>query len=109
MKDIVWLGQTYKDVKSYPKKVKREIGFNLDRLQRGLEPCDWKNLVGLGQGIQEIRIHEMNEYRVVYIAKFAEAIYILHSFVKKTQQTSHKDIELIKNRYAEILALRNKK
>lgn len=51
-------------------------------------------------------MHEENEYRVLYVAKFEDAIYVLHSFVKKTQQTSQKDIALAKKRYSEMLALR---
>lgn len=103
MKPIIWLGQTLKEIRTYPEDVRKEIGYNLDRVQRGLEPCDCKSLIGVGQGVKEIRIHDANEYRVVYVVKFKEAIYILHCFIKKTQKTAEKDLELIRKRYAEML------
>ncbi|HSW70527.1 MAG TPA: type II toxin-antitoxin system RelE/ParE family toxin, partial [Gammaproteobacteria bacterium] len=106
MKRIVWLGSTHRTVREYPTNARREIGYNLDRVQRGLDPCDWKPMVNVGNGVKEIRIHEENEYRVLYVAKFEEAIYVLHSFVKKTQQTAKKDIDIIRKRYAEILEMR---
>ncbi|NNM59905.1 MAG: type II toxin-antitoxin system RelE/ParE family toxin [Legionellales bacterium] len=106
MKDIIWLGTTHQDIKCYPSEAKQDIGYNLDRVQRGLEPCDWKPMNSVGLGVKEIRIHSDNEYRVLYVAKFEEAVYVLHSFVKKTQQTPTKDIALAKKRYAELLSLR---
>ena len=108
MRRIIWMGQSIKEVRAYPEEVRQELGFNLDRLQRGLEPRDYKNMVGLGQGIKEMRIHGVNEYRLVYIAKFEEAIYVLHSFIKKTEKTAQKEIELIKVRYLEVIARREK-
>jgi len=106
VKEIRWLGSTNRIVREYPVNVRREIGYNLDRIQRGLEPFDWKPLVGVGNGVKEIRIHEENEYRVLFVTKFQEAIYVLHSFVKKTEQTAKKDIDIAKKRYAEILNMR---
>lgn len=109
MKEIVWLGQTLKEVRTYPEGVRKEIGFNLDRVQCGLEPFDWKSLVGLGQGVKEIRIHEINEYRVIYVVKFRSCIFVLHSFVKKTQKTAEKELELIRKRYAEMLEIQKER
>lgn len=106
MKPIKWLGDTHKAVKEYPVNVRQEIGYNLDKVQRGLEPFDWKSMNSVGQGVKEIRIHEKNEYRILYVAKFQEAVYVLHSFVKKTQQTAQKDIDLGKQRYSEMLNMR---
>ena len=109
MKDIIWLGATHQDIKGYPSEVKQDIGYNLDRIQRGLDPCDWKPISSVGLGVKEIRIHSDNEYRVLYVAKLEEAVYVLHSFIKKTQQTPTKDIALAKKRYAELLSLRRTK
>lgn len=106
MKEIRWLGLTNRIVREYPVNARREIGYSLDLIQRGLDPFDWKPMVGVGSGVREIRVHEENEYRVLYVAKFEEAIYVLHSFVKKTQQTTKKDIDIAKKRYAEILDMR---
>jgi phage-related protein len=74
-------------VKTYPDNVKREIGYNLDKIQRGLEPHDWKPMNSIGKGVNEMRIHQENEYRLIYVVKLQESIYVLHSFIKKTEKT----------------------
>ncbi len=106
MKKITWLGNTHEIVKSYSGIIKQEIGYNLDKVQRGLEPHDWKPMSSVGRGVKEIIIHEENEYRVFYVAKFEESVYVLHVFVKKTQQTLKRDIDLGKKRYSEMLEMR---
>ena len=106
MKETIWLGSTNRIVREYPIHVRRGVGYALDRVQRGLEPYDWKSMIGVGNGVRELRIHEENEYRVLYVAKFEEAIYVLHSFLKKTQQTAKRDIDIAKKRYAEVLEIR---
>jgi phage-related protein len=106
VKKITWLGNTHETVKGYSILVKQDIGYNLDKVQRGIDPCDWKPMTSIGQGVKEIRIHEENEYRVIYVAKFEESIYVLHAFVKKTEQTSKKDLGLAKQRYIDMLKMR---
>lgn len=78
----------------------------MDKIQNGMEPFDWKPMNSVGDGVKELRIHDENEYRILYVAKFEEAIYVLHSFVKKTQQTAQRDIALGKQRYKEMLNMR---
>lgn len=102
MKKINWLGSSYKDLLLFPKDAKQQAGFNLDRVQRGVEPFDWKPMKSIGAGVKEIRIHVENEYRIIYLATRADAIYVLHSFVKKTEKTSRKDVELAAKRFKEI-------
>lgn len=109
MKKITWLGNSYDVVRGYSSNAKSEIGYNLDKVQRGMQPFDWKPMPSVGQGVKEIRIHQENEYRVLYVAKFEESVYVLHAFIKKTQQTLKKDIELAKQRYADLLQMRRKK
>jgi phage-related protein len=106
MKQITWLGSTHQTVKGYTVKVKQEIGYNLDKVQRGLTPHDWKPMPSVGHGVKEIRIHEENEYRILYVAKFAESIYVLHAFIKKSEQTLKREIDLAKHRYIEMLTMR---
>ena len=103
MKKIIWLATTHSTIKEYPDNVRREIGYNLSKIQHGLDPADWKPMTGIGQGIKEIRIHAENEYRILYLTKFQEAIYVLHTFVKKTQQTSQKELNIGRKRYIEML------
>lgn len=106
MKSITWLGDTLKEVRRYPDIIKKELGYNIEKLQHGGEPVDWKPMPSVGLGAKEIRVHSVNEYRVIYVAKFKESIYILHSFIKKTQKTEQKDINKAKVRYKEMLKLR---
>lgn len=102
MKQLIWLGSSYKDLLSFPKEAKQEAGYGLDRVQRGENPPDWKPMSSIGKGVKELRIHCDNEYRVVYLAQRKEGVYILHSFEKKTKKTSAKDIALAKSRLKDI-------
>jgi phage-related protein len=103
MKPITWLGDSLEQVREFPDDERREAGFELREVQKGLDPSDWKPMSGIGAGVREIRIHTENEHRVMYVAKFAEAVYVLHAFGKKTQQTSKKDIELASQRYRALV------
>jgi len=71
-------------------------------VQGGVEPSDWKPMANIGRGVKEIRIHVLGEWRIVYVAKFEDAVYVLHSFQKKTQKTSQHDIELARKRFKQI-------
>ena len=106
MKPVIWLGSSREDIREFPDTVRQDAGFELYQIQRGLVPSDWKPMPTVGAGVKEIRLHERNEYRVLYVAKFAEAVYVLHAFTKKTQQTSKADIELAKARFKQLLTLR---
>ncbi len=102
---IEWEGSSYHDLMGFSDDGKRNAGFQLGRLQNGLDPTGWKPLKGLAKdisGVREIRIWaDDGGYRVAYTVKFGDAIIVLHCFEKKTQQTSKKDIELIVKRYKE--------
>ncbi|MCK5715844.1 MAG: type II toxin-antitoxin system RelE/ParE family toxin [Thiomargarita sp.] len=99
-KPIYWVGTSYKDLLTFPPEVKQVAGYQLHLIQNGFEPENWKPFQTIGAGVKEIRITEDgNAYRIMYIAKFSERIYVLHSFKKKTQKTSSKDINIAKTRY----------
>ncbi|MBL4825919.1 MAG: type II toxin-antitoxin system RelE/ParE family toxin [SAR324 cluster bacterium] len=84
-KPIYWIGSSYKDLLNFPAEAKQDAGYQLHRIQNGLNPEDWKPFQAIGAGVKEIRISDSgNAYRIMYIAKFAEKIYVLHSFQKKT-------------------------
>jgi phage-related protein len=103
-KPIYWIGSSYKDLLNFPAEVKQDAGYQLHRIQNGLNPEDWKPFQSIGVGVKEVRLSDSgNAYRIMYIAKFAEKIYVLHSLQKKTQKTRSKDIELAKTRYNAIL------
>lgn len=103
MKPIVWKGTALTDVKSFPKDARRDAGYELTAVQQGKEPSDWKPMPSIGQGVKEIRIKQDNQYRIIYIAKFSEAVYVLHAFVKKKQKTAKQDINIAKARLQEII------
>jgi phage-related protein len=98
VKPIVWLGNVRDAIRGFPQDVRQVAGFQLWRVQQGLEPNDWKPMPGVGPGVQEIRIHTGAEHRVLYLAKFAEAVYVLHAFEKRTRRTAKEDVELARQR-----------
>jgi phage-related protein len=107
-KPLVWLGSSLDDVRAFPDDARQEAGFQLQRVQKGLSPADWKPMAAVGLGVIEIRIHTTQEYRVFYVAKFAEAVYVLHAFTKRTQKTPQRDINLAQRRYSELIRTRTK-
>jgi phage-related protein/predicted XRE-type DNA-binding protein len=91
-KEIRWVGSAYDDLLAFPDDPRRSAGFQLGKVQVGLDPVDWKPFDDVGAGTKEIRIREASGiYRVMYVAKFEEAVYVLHCFQKKTQATSKQD------------------
>ncbi|MEK6641913.1 MAG: type II toxin-antitoxin system RelE/ParE family toxin [Nitrospirota bacterium] len=102
MKRLEFAGSSLDDLREFPAEARRVAGFELGFVQRGLDPSDWKPMKEVGAGVREIRIHVLEEWRVLYVAKFAEAIYVLHAFQKKTQKTKREDIELARTRYRQI-------
>jgi phage-related protein len=106
-KEIRWVGSAYDDLLAFPDDARRTAGFQLSKVQAGLEPEDWHPFDQVGAGIREIRIRESNGiYRVMYIAKFEEAIYVLHCFQKKTQTTSKHDKDIAQARYRAVISMR---
>ncbi len=106
MKPLHFLGSSLRDLKKFPMEVQQETGFELRNIQKGQPPSDWKPMSIIGPGAMELRIHIGGEYRVIYVAKFAEAVYVLHIFTKKTQKTVKQDLELAKRRYNQLLKQR---
>ena len=106
MKGIEFLGASLKTVREFPALAKREAGLQLDRVQRGLDPTDWKPMKSIGQGVREIRIQHEGQYRVIYVASFEKRVYVLHAFQKKTQKTSKQDLDTAKRALKEVLERR---
>lgn len=104
MKPVEFRGDSLDRLREFPKEARREAGFQLDRVQRGLEPFDWKPMASVGAAVSEIRVRdESGAFRVLYVAKFEDAVYVLHCFQKKTQATSKRDVDLAEKRYRELL------
>lgn len=103
-KPIEFRGSALDDLRAFPVAAKREAGYQLDQVQRGRNPDDWKPMNTVGHGVCEIRIRDTDgAFRVIYVAKFADAIYVLHCFQKKTQKTSREDLAVATRRYKDLL------
>jgi len=112
-KPIDWRGSSFKDIKDdgiFSADARREAGHQLNLVQMGLDPDDWKPFEEVGAGTKEIRINlDDGLFRVMYVAKFAEAVYVLHCFKKKSRVTSKQDKEIATSRYKAVIKERIKK
>ena len=108
-KPIAWMGDSRARLQSAPADIRSEAGYQLDLVQRGEAPVDFRPMPDVGLGVMEIRVPGGNEYRVFYIARYEEAVYVLHCFVKKTRATRKADIELARNRYSALMEARKSK
>lgn len=103
VKPVVWMGGSREDLTKFPETVQDSLGFELYRVQCGLEPKDWKPMTTVGAGVKEIRVrNEAGIFRIIYLATRPEGVYVLHCFQKKTQLTSQPDLELANKRFKSI-------
>jgi phage-related protein len=109
MKPLRFVGSAREDLFGFPDKVRTRAGYELFMVQVGREPNDWKPMSSIGPGAAEIRLRDgAGAYRVIYVARFDDAIYVLHAFQKKTQKTAQKDLGLAALRYRQVMALARK-
>jgi phage-related protein len=102
-KPLLFVGSSHDDLKAFPDEARRDAGFNLDFVQRGLEPENWKPMRIVGPGVKEIRVRDATgAFRVIYLATRPEAVYVLHCFQKKSRKTRKADVELAARRFAQI-------
>jgi phage-related protein len=99
MKDLVFLGDSRDRLRDFPEDARRTAGFQLRRVQQGLEPDNWKPMPTIGPGVREVRVREGGgAFRVIYVALVADAVHVLHAFQKKSQKTSRPDLDLAARR-----------
>jgi phage-related protein len=104
MKPITFLGDSLNRLRDFSEDIRQDAGYQLDKIQRGYQPDDFKPMPIIGQGVEELRLlDDTGAYRVIYYARMAESIYVLHAFQKKTQTTSKRDIDLATKRYNELI------
>ena len=109
-KEIRWVGSAYDDLVNFPTEPRRDAGFQLSKIQAGLEPEDWKPFDAVGVGTREIRLRDAaGTFRVMYVAKFEGVVYVLHCFQKKTQTTSQRDKDIATTRYRAVINARKAK
>ena len=103
MKRLRFLGDSLNCLREFPADAKHDAGFQLDKVQRGEQPDDFKPMPAIGKGVEEIRVRDdSGVFRVIYTARRAEAIYVLHAFQKRTQATAKRDIEVARKRFTEL-------
>jgi phage-related protein len=103
MKPIYFVGTARKDLAEFPESARRRAGHELFKVQVGRMPSDFKPMPGIGDGAYEIRVQdEAGAFRVIYVAKFNDAVYVLHAFQKKTRKTAKPDMDLAAWRYKAI-------
>ncbi|MEI9412665.1 type II toxin-antitoxin system RelE/ParE family toxin [Mesorhizobium salmacidum] len=103
-KSVEFRGSALDDLRAFPAAARREAGHQLDQVQNGREPDDWKPMNTVGQGVREIRIRDAGgAFRIIYVARFADAVYVLHCFQKKTQKTARTDLTLAAGRYKDLV------
>jgi len=102
MKTLRFIGSSLDDLRDFPAEARRQVGFELNAVQRGMMPTDFKPMPTVGAGVYEIRVHVLGEWRVMYIARCEQSVDVLHAFQKKTQRTRKEDLELAARRYREL-------
>lgn len=109
LKPLEWLGDSLARLRAAQANVRSDAGYQLGLVQRGETPADFKPMPDVGAGAMEIRLHGDSEFRVFYVARFEEAVYVLHTFVKKTRATRKADLDLGKARYHAMLEARRER
>lgn len=106
MKPVVWLGDSLLRLREFPRDAMHEAGYQLERVQTGREPKDWKPMPSIGPGVNELRVRVGGAFRVLYVARSDEAIYVLHAFQKKSRRTARLDLALAKARLGTLMSER---
>lgn len=110
MKNLSFVGDSLKQIRSFAPDAMQDVGFQLHKVQSGEQPDDFKPMPSIGPGVEELRVwDESGTYRVVYTARFQETVFVLHAFQKKTEQTAQSDIDLAKSRYKQVKERQNGK
>ena len=103
VRPVCFLGDSLKSIRDFPEDARQDVGYQLDKVQRGDQPDDFKPMSVIGKGVEEIRVSESSgAYRVIYVAWRVEAVYVLHAFQKKTQATQKKDLEIARQRLGSL-------
>jgi phage-related protein len=103
LKPVEFIGDSLARLRDFPPMARRATGYQLDRIQRSIEPDDWKPMAAIGPGVRELRIRDRaGAFRVIYLATLPDRIAVLHAFQKKTPRTAKRDIELAATRFREL-------
>jgi phage-related protein len=103
IKTVVFEGDSLEVIRAFPDSARQRAGYEIDRIQNGLEPLNWKPFPSIGAGVREIRIQVGMQYRVIYVAKYGGVVHVLHAFQKKTQKTLKSDSEIAWRRMRQVI------
>lgn len=104
MKPVQFLGDSLKRLRAFPEDVRMDAGYQIDKLQHGEQPDDFKPMPSIGKGVEEIRVRDgTGAYRIIYTARLSDRVVVLHAFAKKSQATSKRDIDIAKRRFGELM------
>jgi phage-related protein len=103
VKPVVWLGDSRARLREFPADAMRVAGHEIEQVQAGREPGNWKPMPSVGLGVNEIRVRIGAAFRVIYVAKFEDAVHVLHAFQKKSRKTAREDLDLARRRYRALL------
>ncbi len=104
LKSVRFLGDSLKRLREFPEDARHDAGYQLDKVQRGRQPDDFKPMASIGKGVEEIRLRdEAGIYRVIYSARLEDTVYVLHAFQKKTQATAKRDVDIAIERFAQMM------
>ena len=104
MKALLFNGDSRKQIRGFPALAKQKAGYQLEKVQRGEQPDDFKPMPTIGRGVEELRIASPDgAFRVVYYARHENAVYVLHAFQKHTQKTRKADLDLATARYRKVI------
>lgn len=103
IRPLYFVGSALEHLRAFPRGPRQEAGYQLDRVQSGLEPSDWKPMPTIGRGVREIRIQHQGQYRVIYVTLFENAVYVLHAFHKRTRKTRKQDVEIARTRLKTLM------
>ena len=110
LKQVKWLGDSRERIRKFPDEPMREAGYQLERVQAGKEPADWKPMPSVGLGVNEIRVRDAGgAFRVIYVVRFSEAVYVLHAFQKTARKTPKPDLDLARRRFRELVQERKRR
>lgn len=109
-KQAVFEGDTLHELLAFPPPAREAAGFQIYLVELGRDPDDWKPMKTIGPGVREIRVAgEDGQFRVIYVAKFEEAVYVLHAFAKKTQKTPKRNLDIAAARYKALVKRRRER
>jgi phage-related protein len=102
---VAWEGDSRGVLQSFPEDVRQNLGFQLWQLQQGERPTDYRPLPSVGAGVFELRDQDERAwYRVVYLSRIHDVIYVLHCFEKKSREMPRKDFEKARQRLKAVRA-----